>query len=140
MKTITLLKIIIATLLLSSCCNQDDGNPVENSLSGKWHLVQVSGGFAGFNHLYEPGTISWEFNTTTNSFKVVNTNTDESLEDLFETGTYTYGTTINTATPELCEEVILLDDIDYGCFGIENNQLIISMVETDGYYIKLLRF
>ena len=140
MKTITLLKFIIVAFLLGSCCNQDDGNPLEDPIHGKWHLLQVSGGFAGFNHLFEPGTISWEFDTVTQKFKVVNTNTDESLVDLFETGTYAYGFEENSATPELCNEVILLDAIDYGCYTFENNTLIISQIESDGYYIKLKRF
>lgn len=140
MKTVNLLKIIMIALLLRSCCTRDNGNLLDNTLNGKWHLVQVSGGFAGFNHLYEPGTISWEFNTADNSLKVINTNTDKSLEDLFETGNYSYDTTANRATPELCEKVILLNDIDYGCFEIENKRLIISQIETDGYYIKLIRF
>lgn len=71
---------------------------------------------------------------------MVNTNTDEAKQDLFETGTYDYGMQANTATPELCNEVILLNGIDYGCFGIDNGQLIISQIEADGYYIKLIRF
>ncbi len=140
MKTITFFKILFIVLFLNSCCNQDDGNPVENSLNGKWHLVQVSGSFAGINHLFEPGTISWEFNDSNHKFKVINTNTDESLQDLFETGTYDFAIQTNTATPELCNEVIHLDGIDYGCFGIDDNELIISQIETDGYYIKLIRF
>lgn len=140
MKIIQLFKIVLLALFLGSCCNQDDGNPIGNSLSGKWHLVQVSGSFAGINHLFEPGTISWEFDTVNHKFKVVNTNTDEGKQDLFETGTYGYGMQANTATPELCNEVILLNDIDYGCFGIDNDQLIINQIEADGYYIKLIRF
>lgn len=140
MKIINLAKFIFLLVLLNSCCNNDDGNPVANPLAGKWHLVQVSGTFAGIHHLYEPGTISWEFDTIHHQFKVINTNTDESLQDLFETGNYTYSIEANTATPELCEESMVLNTIDYGCFDINDNELIISQIESDGYYVKLIRF
>ncbi|MDR6967101.1 hypothetical protein J2X31_001108 [Flavobacterium arsenatis] len=134
--------IIVAFLLvfLSSCCNNDDGNPVNQQIEGKWHLVQVSGGFVGINHVYEPGTISWEFNPSTNKLKVINTNTDDNMQDIFDTGTYDYGFQLNTATPEICPENILLNSIDYGCYTISSNNLIISQVETDGFLIKLIRF
>ena len=140
MKTINLLKIIVITLLFNSCCNQDDGNPVENSLKGKWYVVEIIGGFTGTNATFQEGVISWGFNSAENTLHIVNYSNDDSVESLFETGTYTYGVQTNTATPELCEETIILDNIDFGCFKIENDELIISQIESDGYYIKLIRY
>jgi len=140
MKIINLLRINLLALLAISCCNNDDGNPVNQQIEGKWHLVQVSGGFVGINHVYEPGTISWEFNANTNKLKVINTNTDENKQDIFDTGTYDFGFEPNTTTSELCPESIILDSIDYGCYTIDDDELTISQLESDGFLIKLIRF
>lgn len=138
MKTITFLKITLIALIISSCCSNDNGTPINDTLSGKYHLIQVSGTIAGINHLFEPGTISWEFNN--NTLKVINNNTNEGLQDLFETGTYTISIEQNSSTAEVCPETINIDAVNYGCFSLENNTLIISQIESDGYLIKLKRF
>lgn len=42
-----------------------------NSLSCRWKLVHLYGGFAGFNITFIPGIVTWKFNLAAQTFTVI---------------------------------------------------------------------
>ncbi len=86
---------IISLLLVFSCSTNDDNNlldlePQEVQIY-QWHLTNVSGGVAGIDIDFEMDTVIWVFNVDfvgSGSLQVQNNNTDNSLEDGLDTGTY----------------------------------------------------
>lgn len=137
MKNFKLLSLFALLLLLG--CNSDDDNRNDVTLSGEWKLIEVNGTIAGIRHEFEPGIIKWNFNISNNTFTVINNNTDEAKQDVFESGTYTYSIVSNDATPEICSQALVLDGTNYGCFNVTNTSLQINQGEADGIIIKLIR-
>lgn len=137
MKNLKLLSLFALLILLG--CNGDDDNRNDITLSGEWKLIEVNGTIAGIRHLFVPGIIKWNFNTSNHTFTVVNNNTDETKQDVLESGTYTYSIEGNDATPELCNQTLVLDGTNYGCYSITTTTLQINQGEADGIIIKLIR-
>lgn len=138
MKNLKILASLLAIMLFISC-NSDDDKNAQPTLKGEWKLIEVNGTIAGINDEFEPGVITWNFNPQTETFAVVNNNTDESKQDVFDTGTYSYDIVPATATNSTCGQTIELDDVDYGCFIITNTTLQINQGEADGIILKLIR-
>lgn len=137
MKTIGLFSALLLAILSCGCSN-DNGNN-RKDIGGEWKLVNVHGGIAGIDDDFSPGTITWNFNTSSHTVAVVNTNTDNSKEDLIATGNYDYTFSPNTTTPQSCSENIVIDGVNYGCYDISTQQLTLSQVEADGYAVTLIR-
>lgn len=57
---------MVIFLLISNCSSK----PEINELDGKWHLQNVSGGFAGVNIDFEKGQVIWDFQSEKNSFRI----------------------------------------------------------------------
>src|SRR5690606_36981223 len=75
--------------VLASCMSDDDSNtPLPNTVT--WNLTKVEGSIAGVTHTFPTGLIQWTFNEDTNTLVVVNNNTDDSLFDFYDSGTYSY--------------------------------------------------
>ena len=121
-----------------SCNNTDDNNPTPQNVEGTWRLASVRGGIAGINDEFSDGSIVWTFETGGN-ISVLNSNTDESKQDLIETGDYVYTFQPNPVTPETCAENIYIDGVSYGCYTIDGNTLTMNQVESDGYEVILKR-
>ncbi|MGE5944033.1 MAG: hypothetical protein ACM31G_06815 [Flavobacteriales bacterium] len=81
----------ISFFTLTNCSlndvNNDDIPQVTRIL---WHLKNVSGGVDGVDNDFPTNKIVWEFNNATLKLTVSNTNTDTSIEDGLDSGTYTY--------------------------------------------------
>ena len=137
MKKIQLISLFAIMILFS--CNNDDDKSNDTSLRGMWKLVEVNGTIAGIRDQFEPGTIQWNFNTSNTTFTVVNNNTDESKQDVFESGTYNYSITNNDMTPETCARSLVLDGTNYGCYIVTNTTLQINQGEADGIILKFIR-
>lgn len=133
-KQLSILGILLA--LLFSGCNNDSNNQT-SIVDGQWKLVHVTGSFAGVSSDFEPGVITWTFNPTTQMVTVVNNNTDVSLTDLLETGVYNYQI-VASQNPDMCSEVIQIDNMDMGCFSIVDGNLVIDQAVLDGYTVKLV--
>lgn len=127
---------ILFSLVASSCCSSGDNSSEGGVVAGQWKLINVSGSFAGVDSDFEPGVITWNFNPTTQTVTVVNNNTDENKTDIFETGIYNYQIVPNE-NPELCSEILKIDNIEMGCFGIVDGKLKIDQAFADGYMITL---
>lgn len=132
-----LFMLLISPLLLATSCDEDDDSSIPNTtLTGRWNLVNVSGGLQGQDFDIPNGSITWTFNAN-NTVQVVNNNpADGNAEDFFETGTYNYQYTTNEVSTT-CNQTLKIDDIDLGCQNIQGNTMTLSQVEADGYLLTL---
>ena len=139
MKTFKLLSAFVVALTFVGCNDDDNNGSQTDPLAGEWRLTHLMGGIAGNNVSFEPGTISWDFDPESGTVTVVNTNTNEQLEDLFESGTYEFSFEENTATPASCEEVLVIDDVSLGCWNASSSTLTLTQIENDGFVVTLKR-
>lgn len=137
MKKIQLLCLFAIMILLG--CNNDDDNRNDTSLQGTWKLIEVNGTIAGIRDQFEPGTIQWNFNTSNHTFTVVNNNTDESKQDVFESGNYGYFIESHDVSPGTCNKNIFLEGANYGCYSTTSTSLQINNGEADGIILKFVR-
>lgn len=133
-KNLSILGILLAGLLTG--CSSESNSSHSNIVNGQWKLVNVSGSFAGINNDFPAGTITWDFNPTTQMVTVVNNNTDDSLNDILETGIYNYQI-INSSDPDFCSQTIKINNHEMGCFSVVNDTLQISEAHVDGFTISL---
>ncbi|WP_109300816.1 hypothetical protein [Aquimarina sp. AU474] len=128
--------ILLSFSILLGCSNDDDSNPevVLSGLSGKWNLVNVNGGFVGVNHDFENGIIVWDFNETNNKVVITNSNTDDTIEDSFPTGTYNYSILEVQGNQEL-----VVDNRNLGNFEISGSQFIVDENFRDGFRFTFSR-
>lgn len=130
-------KIFFCTLLIAigfaaSCDSGDDAPAGTVSLNSSWKLTHVSGSITGASYDIPDGTIRWVFNTQAGNVTVINNNPAD-VEDFFATGVYDMVLEPNEVTPQTCNEVVLINNISFGCVGIDGNTLTLSQVESDGY-------
>ncbi len=136
MKKIIFICAIFISVLLSSCSNDNKSNK-NDSVSGRWKLVNVTGTFAGINNNFTSGLITWDFNAITQTVTVVNNNTDPNLWDVLETGVYNFQIINNPDFP--CGESIEIDGSVFGCYSVVNDSLVIDQSIADGFAITLKR-
>jgi len=124
---------IIFILLLTSCSlSNDNDNP--QYVRSEWHLKNVSGGIDGVNNDFDLSTVIWTFNEALGTLNIVNNNTNEELEDGYDTGNYTYSLIDNGNN-----SFIIINQIEFGSLTLSNNKLIINQNEkstgtgADGY-------
>ena len=134
-KLFTFLSFLILFLLTS--CSNDSTSAKNNTITGQWKLVNVSGTFAGINDNFPEGMITWDFNPITQTVTVTNNNTNANLWDVFETGVYNFQFVNNPEFP--CGESIEIDGSLYGCYSFANDSLIIDQSIADGFAITLKR-
>lgn len=130
------LKILIAILLVATIasCSSDDDNNVQLTQINSWNLARVTGGFAGVDQTFPEGLIVWTFNGDTDTVVVVNNNTDNTLNDFFDSGTYPY-TIENDGT----NDVISIDGIDFGVISETENELLLDHQVDDGFTVTFTR-
>lgn len=134
-----ILSIILLAGVFAASCDEDSTTPANNpqTMNGKWHLVDISGSIAGGHHALEPGTITWAFGDD-GLLVVQNNNTNESIEDFFESGTYTYSYIPNEDSPEMCAQVLMVNSINLGCQVGNAQEMIITNTWADGYQLKFI--
>lgn len=120
-------------------CQTDAAPEKQSNFSHKqWKLIQVQGGFAGFNDEFEPGVITWTFNNITNTITVVNNNNDPTLHDVLPTGIYNFHVDLS-ANPVQCDQALFIDDTEMGCVQITEDNLIVSQLYADGMQLIFTR-
>lgn len=125
---------LLVTLFLSGCSGDSNSTPIDQ-VQGQWKLVNVSGTFAGINHDFAPGLITWTFNPITQTVTVVNNNTDNNKWDVLDTGVYNYQIVAdNQEYP--CDEILKIEGGDMGCFTVSGNSLLIDQSVADGFAIQ----
>ncbi|WP_310556142.1 hypothetical protein [Flavobacterium sp.] len=130
--------------ILSSCNDNNDTNnntpaPINASVNGTWKLIKVSGMLSGIEHNFAPGIITWTFDESSQKVTVVNTNANSNLDDVLESGIYSYETTSNPAQELLCVESVKINSENYGCVSFENNQLRIDESYLDGATLDFIK-
>lgn len=86
-----ILFILTCFFTLTNCnVNEDLPEQEAQNYRTEWHLLNVSGGVAGVNDDFEANTIIWIFDQENNSVNITNNNTDDTKQDGFDTGTYSF--------------------------------------------------
>lgn len=138
MKTLITLSFFLLFSSLNSCSDSNDKNTA-TSINGVWNLRYVNGSITGASYVFEPGVVTWNFNTATNQVTVVNNNTNNNLNSVLNSGVYTYTITSNPDNTLPCSQVIRIDTQDMGCLSITSTQLIMNQTFADGIQIELNR-
>lgn len=141
MNTLKLLSAFLFLILFS--CHSDDSAQIQSApitgIEGPWKLVEVNGGISGTIYNYPEGMITWKFNGISQTVIIQNNNVDENMQDILPSGTYHYSLVANEATPELCALNITIDGLNLGCYNIGTTEFTMSQIESDGFFIKLVR-
>lgn len=117
MKLKLIVPIISLFLLFNCSVNNDDGldaQPQEIQIF-QWHLINVTGGIAVVDIDFELDTIIWVFSVDfagNGSLQVENNNTDDTLEDAFETGTYSVSIPASSTNQE--ESFLFVNGDEFG--------------------------
>jgi hypothetical protein len=125
---------VVFLFVMIGCSGDDDSNlvdPTQNpsELTGVWHLINVTGGFAGINDDFEKGVIVWDFDDTKKRVEVTNNNAaNSSTEDLFPTGIYTFSIITINGNKEL-----IVNERNLGNFEITTNEFIVDEQFKDGF-------
>lgn len=130
--------VVLLFTSLFSCSDSNDNNHQQADVTGIWRLVKVENGFAGINDQFDTEWITWTFLDDGN-VSVSNTNTDDSKQDLLDTGSYPFGFIENESTPEMCSESLTINTAEYGCVSISNDTMKIDQSFADGYRITLTK-
>ena len=149
MKIVKTLGLFLMLVHLSSCQKDDakkliSNTKIENAaseeqISGEWKLVNVSGTIVGVSHDYPAGKITWTFDRAAHTIQIVNNNTNEQLQDLFPSGRYNYSFETNTDFPEQCTEIMFVNGVQFGCFSIQNGQLLMNQLGNDALSATFIR-
>lgn len=132
MKNLRFLLLLITPFLLAMSCDDDPSN---DTPSGTWSLVHVTGGFAGVDEEFPEGAVTWKFGNFNGNRKVtvVNNNPEDAeAEDFFDTGVYNYRY-VDNALPNSCQHTTEIDGINFGCQNQSGQTLILAQTEADGY-------
>jgi hypothetical protein len=117
----------LITLTNCSINNDTIDEPIK-TYKTLWNLVNVTGGIAGVNEDFNTGDIIWSFDNETNTLTVTNTNTDNMIEDGFDSGTYSFSVTNNSEN-----YFLIIENNEFGAYSITENQLIIDQnITTSG--------
>ncbi|WP_396159088.1 hypothetical protein [Flavobacterium sp.] len=134
-KTIFITLFFLSVSLLS--CSNENNISRNDSVSGRWKLVKVTGTFGGINDNYTYGLVTWDFNPITQTVTVVNNNSNANLWDVLETGVYNYQFVNNPNST--CGESIEIDGTVFGCYSVVTDSLVIDQSIADGFAITLKR-
>ncbi|RKN14536.1 hypothetical protein D7035_16720, partial [Aquimarina sp. AD1] len=107
--------IVLLSIILFSCSNDDDNNAQSSTIAGAWNLVKVSGGVTGVDEDIEKGLVVWDFNETTGMVTINNTITDSSFNVLLDSGTYTY-----SISAPADADILIVNEIVVGGINLEN--------------------
>jgi hypothetical protein len=129
----------MAILLFISCTDADDKVQKINLITiENWSLVKVSGSIAGVNNSFPEGMITWKFDEANHTISIVNNNSNEALEDIFNSGVYSYSITDNP-TSGICNQKIEINATDFGCFSKTANKITITQSIVDGFDLELIK-
>ncbi|RZJ64377.1 MAG: hypothetical protein EOO50_15880 [Flavobacterium sp.] len=132
-----LLLTIVAVALFTGCNNDDDSN-ANASVYGQWSLVKVQGGIAGTTHEFDMGTITWIFNPDNQTVTVINNNTDDSVNDGFDSGVYDFQVLTVNGNGD-CDSQMTIDELFSGCMNVTSTTFKLSQQAADGFEYTLKR-
>jgi hypothetical protein len=128
MKFKLLIPLFCFFIFTSCSVNRGDDVPTEQNTVIQWNLINVRGGVAGVNHNFELGEIIWVFDDSNGILSIENNNTDDTLEDGFNSGNYTF----YYIDDDFLNLYITIGDTEFGSITISENNLyfIINQNET----------
>ncbi|WP_108804433.1 hypothetical protein [Aquimarina sp. Aq107] len=126
--------IVLLSIILFSCSNDDDNNAQSSTIAGAWNLVKVSGGVTGVDEDIEKGLIVWDFNETTGMVTINNTITDSSFNVLLDSGTYTY-----SISAPADADILIVNEIVLGGINLENTSFTVEETFEDGFSFRFER-
>ena len=138
MKTITKLSVFLLFILVTACSKSDDSKPTEPVIDGQWKLKYVNGSITGASYYFESGVVNGTFNPSDQTVVVENNNTNNNLNDLFPSGTYSYEI-IDNSSDSSCSQILKIDIMELGCLTIEENNLTMNQTFADGFQVHLVR-
>ncbi|MEZ4810856.1 MAG: hypothetical protein R2819_10915 [Allomuricauda sp.] len=130
---------VIFTIGLLACSSSDDDTQ-KDIVAGTWNVQNISGGFAGINDDYAPGTIIWAFNPANQTLQVTNNNEADTIYDGLPTGQYSYS--VLSVENEL---FLQINDQEFSGITIFSRQLLLDENKkstgtgADGFQIVLSR-
>lgn len=131
MRALHIFIVAVVFGLCTGCTSGGDGLDFTTT----WNLVNVSGGFAGVDHTFQRGLIKWTFYEEDGIIKVTNNNDIDSLNDIFETGTYPY-----TIEEIGTDYHIFIEGEDFGVIAKTSTIMTINQEQiNDGFLITLIR-
>ena len=138
MKNSKILTALLVFFTLLSCCNDDDKQPTDK-ISGEWRLARVSGGFTGGEQVFTGNTIVWKFNPNNKTIIVTNGNTDETIVDGLDSGSYSYSMVDNNDSQQCAKTILINNTENYGCITVTESQLKINNTFADGHLYEFYR-
>ncbi len=118
-------KIVIIALscffVLSSCSTNDSNSGTPQKVRYLWHLISVTGGVAGVDEQFSLNTVVWAFDDATKTLVVDNKNTDDTIEDGLDSGSYGY-----TVADIDGNTYLTVEGNEFGSFEISQNILTIN--------------
>ncbi|MFD2788341.1 hypothetical protein KCTC52924_01157 [Arenibacter antarcticus] len=136
------IKILLLIILVGSLkgCSREKEESTFEFMEGKWELLHISGGFAGIDEDFEPGSIVWNFHTDSGTLIIENMSNSDALYKGLPTGDYSYSVII--AKKNLFLEV---NSQEFGGLTLTNNQMVLNQniitngSGADGFILRLKR-
>ncbi|KAA1246388.1 hypothetical protein [Aquimarina sp. RZ0] len=126
--------ILLLSIILVSCSNDDDSQSQTSALNGEWNLVNITGGFIGMDQDFEKGIIVWNFNESTQKVTITNNSTIDGVYNGLPSGTYPYA----ISAPADADELIVNEN-SLGFLELTSNSFSVSEQFGDGFTIKFER-
>lgn len=113
--------------ILTSCSldNENNNDEEQQVILSFWHLRDTSGGFAGVSDQFELDTVVWFFDETNGTITIENNNTDDTKQDAFDSGTYTYSIITDDT-----DQFIIIDGNELGEITVDLTDFIIDENNT----------
>ncbi len=139
MKKMLLMPLAALCVMLTGCSDSNSGSHQSvKDFKGTYSLSQSSGSIAGDTYNFDYGVVTWTFDPSTRKVTVVNNNDNPEAYDGPDSGTYDYSV-VNSDNPQLCEKVLLVNNVDYGCFEVDDIKMNLSNNFADGYVFNFSR-
>lgn len=122
--------VILLSIFLFSCSNDDDNSAQETGLQGTWNLVNVTGGIAGIDEDIERGMVVWDFDMTSGMVTITNTIADSTFDTSLPSGTYSY-----SVSAPADDDVLIVNEVSLGIINIAGSAFTVgqsSGISEDG--------
>ena len=124
--------------ILTNCQNDDNNSDNTDILNGQWNLINISGGIAGNNIDFENRLIFWSFNSENSTLTITNNNSDSTINDGLDSGTYSYSIQNSNG-----KSFLFINNSEFGNITVLDGELLINQNiftnanGADGFILKL---
>lgn len=114
--------LVLSCFFILSNCSINNSDPLPpQEVKYLWHLVKVTGGVAGVDEQFSTDTVIWSFDGDTQTLTVDNKNSDDTIEDGLDSGSYDYSVLDIDGTTYLS-----IDGNEFGSFETSQTTLSIN--------------